>query len=64
MTSPKELRAIADAAEKFRVPTLKIIGGQRIELLGIRKDDLPAVWADLNAAGFGPVMPAENRPGP
>ena len=52
LTTPAELRAIADAAEKYRVPTVKVTGGQRIDLLGVRKEDLPAIWADLNAAGM------------
>ena len=52
MTSAAELRAIADVVEKFDVPAVKVTGGQRIDLLGVRKDDLPAVWADLNAAGM------------
>ena len=52
MTSAKELRAIADVAEKFNVPAVKVTGGQRIDLLGIKKEDLPAVWSDLNAAGM------------
>ena len=52
LTSVKELRAIADVAEKFNVPTVKVTGGQRIDLLGVKKEDLPAVWADLNAAGM------------
>jgi nitrite reductase (NADH) large subunit len=52
MTSPKELRAIADVAEKFAIPAVKVTGGQRIDLLGVKKEDLPAVWADLNAAGM------------
>src|SRR5690606_33634693 len=52
ITSPKELRAIADVADKFRIPTVKVTGGQRIDLLGVRKEDLPGVWADLNAAGM------------
>jgi nitrite reductase (NADH) large subunit len=52
LTNPKELRAIADVAEKFKVPEMKVTGGQRIDLFGIRKEDLPAVWADLSAAGF------------
>ncbi|MEO1495198.1 MAG: nitrite reductase large subunit NirB [Pseudomonadota bacterium] len=52
ITNPTELRAIADAAEKFNVPTVKVTGGQRIDLLGVRKEDLPAMWADLNAAGL------------
>jgi nitrite reductase (NADH) large subunit len=52
VTTPGELRAIADAAEKHRVPTVKITGGQRIDLLGVSKERLPAVWADLNKAGL------------
>ncbi|HSG33965.1 MAG TPA: nitrite reductase large subunit NirB [Sphingomonadaceae bacterium] len=52
LTNPKELRAIADAAEKFGARTVKVTGGQRIDLFGIRKEDLPAIWADLNAAGM------------
>jgi nitrite reductase (NADH) large subunit len=52
LTTPDELRAIADVADKFRIPTVKVTGGQRIDLLGVRKEDLPAVWADLNAAGM------------
>ena len=52
LTNPRELRAIADAADKFAIPTIKVTGGQRIDLLGVRKDDLPAVWADLGKAGL------------
>ncbi len=52
LTTPKELRAIADVVDKFDVPEMKVTGGQRIDLLGIKKEDLPAVWSDLNAAGM------------
>lgn len=52
LTTPNELRAIADAAEKYKVPTVKVTGGQRIDLLGVKKDDLPKMWADLSAAGM------------
>ncbi|MFV0369178.1 MAG: nitrite reductase large subunit NirB [Hyphomicrobiaceae bacterium] len=52
MTSAKELRAIADVVEKFDIPSVKCTGGQRIDMLGVKKEDLPAVWADLNAAGL------------
>jgi nitrite reductase (NADH) large subunit len=52
LTNPKELRAIADAAEKYGARTVKVTGGQRIDLFGIRKEDLPGIWADLNAAGM------------
>ncbi len=52
LTTPNELRAIADAADKYQARTVKVTGGQRIDLFGIRKEDLPAIWADLNAAGM------------
>ena len=52
ITSPKELRAIADVVEKYDAPMVKVTGGQRLDIFGIRKEDLPAVWADLNAAGM------------
>ncbi|MEJ5944217.1 nitrite reductase large subunit NirB [Pseudokineococcus basanitobsidens] len=47
VTTPDQLRKIADVAEKYDVGMIKVTGGQRIDLLGIRKEDLPAVWADL-----------------
>jgi nitrite reductase (NADH) large subunit len=52
VTSASELRAIADVVDKFEIPTVKVTGGQRIDMLGVRKEDLPAVWADLGKAGF------------
>jgi len=52
ITTPDELRAIADAADKYEVPTVKVTGGQRIDLLGVKGEDLPDIWADLNAAGM------------
>ena len=52
LTNPRELRAIADVADKFAIPTVKVTGGQRIDLLGVKKEDLPDVWRDLNAAGL------------
>jgi len=47
VTSPEELRRIADVAEKYKVPMVKITGSQRIDLLGVQKSDLPKIWADL-----------------
>jgi nitrite reductase (NADH) large subunit len=52
VTNPRELRAIADVAEKFRIPAVKITGGQRIDLLGVPKEQLPAVWSELNKHGL------------
>ena len=48
VTNPSELRRIADVADKYNVPMVKVTGGQRIDLLGIKKEDLPAVWKDLD----------------
>ena len=52
VTSADELRAIADVVEKFEIPTVKLTGGQRIDMLGVQKEDLPSVWTDLNQAGL------------
>ena len=52
LTNSRELRAIADVVDKFAIPTVKVTGGQRIDLLGVKREDLPAVWQDLNAAGM------------
>jgi nitrite reductase (NADH) large subunit len=48
ITSPAQLRRIADVADRYRVPLVKLTGGQRIDLLGVRKVDLPKVWEDLD----------------
>jgi nitrite reductase (NADH) large subunit len=47
VTTPADLRRIAEVAEKYNVPLVKITGGQRLDLLGIKKEDLPGVWKDL-----------------
>jgi len=52
LVKPDELRAIADVADKFKVPEMKVTGGQRIDLFGVKKEDLPALWADLGKAGM------------
>jgi nitrite reductase (NADH) large subunit len=46
-TSSSELRRIADVVDKFRIPTVKVTGGQRLDLLGVKKEDLPQVWKEL-----------------
>lgn len=48
VTSVQQLRRIADVAEKHSIPMIKLTGGQRIDLLGVPKEDLPQVWADLD----------------
>ncbi|MGV2290054.1 nitrite reductase large subunit NirB [Trinickia sp. YCB016] len=47
VTTPDELRRIADVADKYQIPMVKVTGGQRIDLLGVKKEDLVNVWKDL-----------------
>lgn len=47
VTNSSELRRIADVADKYSIPMVKVTGGQRIDLLGIKKEDLVNVWKDL-----------------
>ncbi len=46
-TNAAELRRIADAVDKYQIPTVKVTGGQRIDLLGVKKEDLVGVWRDI-----------------
>ncbi|MFD6211526.1 nitrite reductase large subunit NirB [Peribacillus sp. NPDC060253] len=48
VTNPDQLRKIANVADKYNVKLLKVTGGQRIDLFGVEKEDLPSVWADLD----------------
>ena len=52
LCTPSDLRAIADVCEKYQVPEMKVTGGQRIDLFGVKKEDLPLMWKDLSDAGF------------
>jgi nitrite reductase (NADH) large subunit len=52
LCKPDELRAIADACDKYEVPEVKVTGGQRIDMFGVKKEDLPRMWADLSQAGL------------
>lgn len=52
LCTASDLRAIADVSDKYQVPEMKVTGGQRIDLFGIKKEDLPAMWKDLSDAGF------------
>ena len=46
-TSAAELRRIADVVDKYKIPGVKVTGGQRIDLLGVKKEDLQGVWNDI-----------------
>ncbi len=48
VTSPAELKRIAEVAERHHVPMVKFTGGQRLDLLGVKKEDLPRIWAELD----------------
>ena len=48
VTTPQDLKKIAEVAVKYDVPLVKITGGQRIDLLGVKKEDLPSMWTDLD----------------
>ena len=48
VTTPDQLRKIADVADKYAVPMVKVTGGQRIDLLGVKKEDLVGMWKDLD----------------
>ncbi|MDR6884189.1 nitrite reductase large subunit NirB [Bacillus sp. 3255] len=48
VTTPQDLKKIAEIAVKYEVPLVKVTGGQRIDLLGVKKEDLPGMWADLD----------------
>jgi nitrite reductase (NADH) large subunit len=47
VTTPAQLKRIAEVAERYDVPMVKLTGGQRIDLLGVPKERLPDIWADL-----------------
>ncbi|OGI43560.1 MAG: nitrite reductase large subunit [Candidatus Muproteobacteria bacterium RBG_16_64_11] len=51
LTNARELRAIADVAERMNVP-VKVTGGQRLAIPFVKKEDLPAVWTELGKAGL------------
>lgn len=48
VTTPEELKRIADISVKYDVKAVKVTGGQRLDLIGVKKEDLPQVWADLD----------------
>ncbi|PAF30527.1 nitrite reductase large subunit NirB [Paenibacillus sp. 7516] len=48
VTTPEELKRIADISVKYDVKAVKVTGGQRLDLIGVKKEDLPQVWAELD----------------
>lgn len=48
VTTPEELKKIADVSLKYDVKVVKVTGGQRLDLIGVKKEDLPSVWEELD----------------
>ncbi|WP_328801656.1 nitrite reductase large subunit NirB [Paenibacillus sp. LX16] len=48
VTTPEDLKKIADVSLKYNVKVVKVTGGQRLDLIGVRKEDLPKVWEELD----------------
>lgn len=48
VTNSHDLRRIADVVDKYEIPLVKLTGGQRIDLLGVKKEDLPKIWTELD----------------
>ena len=48
VVTPAELGRIAECAVKHDVRLVKLTGGSRIDLIGVKKADLPAVWKELD----------------
>lgn len=45
--TPEQLRKIADVAEKHQAAALKITSAARIAIVGLKEEQVDAVWADL-----------------
>ncbi len=47
VVSPGTLRKLADVAEKYNAPALKLTSAARIAIVGLKEEDIEKVWADL-----------------
>jgi len=47
VVSPGTLRKLADVAEKYNAPALKLTSAARIAIVGLKEEDIENVWADL-----------------
>ena len=45
--TPAQLMRIAEVAVKYRVPSVKFVGQDRIDLVGLAKDEAARVWNEL-----------------
>ncbi len=49
LISREQLRNIADVADKYQVPMIKVTSAQRLALIGLAEADIDAAWQDLGA---------------
>ncbi len=47
LVTPEALRKLADVAEKYQVPVLKVTSAARVALIGLQEEEVSRVWADL-----------------
>ncbi|MEW6220416.1 MAG: NAD(P)/FAD-dependent oxidoreductase [Thermodesulfobacteriota bacterium] len=47
IVSAEVLERLSAVARRYQIPIVKITSGQRLALVGIRKEDLPGIWQDL-----------------
>lgn len=47
ITDSNVLRKLADAFDKYGAQAMKVTSSQRIAIVGVKEEDLDAVWADL-----------------
>jgi NAD(P)H-nitrite reductase large subunit len=50
VVSSQTLRKLADVAEKYNVPALKITSAARIAIVGLKEEDVDNVWNELQMA--------------
>jgi len=48
ITTPEDLKKIADVSLKYDVKVVKVTGGQRLAMIGVAKGDIPKVWEELD----------------
>ena len=55
VVTPELLRKLADVAEKYGAKALKITGATRIAIVGLKEEDIDAVWKDLGMSAGAAV---------
>ena len=47
LVTPEQLRKVADVAEKYELPVMKITSASRIAMVGFKEDQIDQAWKDL-----------------